>query len=66
MTARRNAVLQLDSRMLMRDTIGTTNGFDSSTDQSLPAFVSMSTSSPSHSLRLERIPHGCIVDLSDK
>jgi hypothetical protein len=40
MTARRNAVLKLDSRMLTRDTIGTTNGFDSSTDQSLPAFVS--------------------------
>jgi hypothetical protein len=31
--------------MLMRDTIGTTNGFDSSTDQSLPAFVSMSAKS---------------------
>jgi uncharacterized membrane protein (DUF2068 family) len=32
--------------MLMRDTIGTTSGFDSSIDQSLPAFVSMSASSP--------------------
>ena len=41
MTSRRNAVLQLDSRMLMRDTIGATSGFDSSIDQSLPTFVSM-------------------------
>jgi hypothetical protein len=41
MTSRRNAVLKLNSRMLMRDTIGTTSGFDSSIDQSLPTFVSM-------------------------
>ena len=33
MTARRIAVLQPDSLMLMRDTSGTTNGFDSSTDR---------------------------------
>lgn len=50
MTARRDAVLQLDSRMLTRDTIGTTDGFGSSIDQSLPAFVSMSASSPMHSV----------------
>src|SRR3984893_3865448 len=54
MTSRRNAVLQLDSRMLMRDTIGTTSGFDSSIDQSLPAFVSMSASSPKRSPTTER------------